>query len=61
MPGFSPARRKLSLAHLSLIASPPAALIRIAGEAGFDLSRHPAVGRWLERVATQPGHVLIAA
>ena len=32
-----PGRRKLSLAHLSLIASPPAALIRIAGEAGFDL------------------------
>src|SRR5262249_46886356 len=30
-------RRKLSLAHLSLITCPPAALIRIAGEAGFDL------------------------
>ena len=30
-------RRKLSLAHLSLIETPPAALIGIAGEAGFDL------------------------
>jgi len=30
-------RRKLSLAHLSLIASPPAELIRIAGKVGFDL------------------------
>jgi len=38
MPGAYPApRRKLSLAHLSLIASSPAALIEIAGEAGFDL------------------------
>jgi sugar phosphate isomerase/epimerase len=33
----SPGRRALSLAHLSLIASPPEELIRIAGEAGFDL------------------------
>ena len=30
-------RRKLSLAHLSLIASPPPELIRIAARAGFDL------------------------
>ena len=32
-----PARRKLSLAHLSLIALAPEELIRIAGDAGFDL------------------------
>jgi sugar phosphate isomerase/epimerase len=32
-----PGRRKLSLAHLSLIASTPAEMIGIAGEAGFDL------------------------
>jgi sugar phosphate isomerase/epimerase len=32
----SPGRRALSLAHLSLLASPPEQLIRIAGEAGFD-------------------------
>lgn len=37
MPGSSSPRRKLSLAHLSLIASAPAALVRIAGDAGFDL------------------------
>ena len=30
-------RRKLSLAHLSLIATPPPQLIRIAARAGFDL------------------------
>lgn len=30
-------RRKLSLAHLSLIATPPPELIRIAARAGFDL------------------------
>jgi len=33
----APRRRKLSLAHLSLIATPPPALITIANEAGFDL------------------------
>jgi glutathione S-transferase len=31
-----------------------------AGEGGFDLSRFPAVSRWLERVASQPGHVPLA-
>jgi glutathione S-transferase len=37
------------------------AYTHLADEAGFDLSRHPAVGEWLERVAAQPGHIPITA
>ncbi|HEX6724120.1 MAG TPA: glutathione S-transferase family protein [Gaiella sp.] len=29
----------------------------VAHEAGLELERYPAVGRWLERVGAQPGHV----
>ena len=29
-------------------------------EGGFDLEPYPAVRAWLERVATQPGHVAMA-
>ena len=29
----------------------------VAHEAGLDMSTYPAVGRWLARVAEQPGHV----
>ena len=29
----------------------------VAGEGGFDLAAYPAVGRWLERVRAQPGHL----
>lgn len=29
----------------------------VVHEAGHDVSRYPAFGRWLERVAAQPGHV----
>jgi glutathione S-transferase len=32
-----------------------------AGEGGFDLSRYPAVSAWCDRVAAQPGHVVITA
>ncbi|HET7202009.1 MAG TPA: glutathione S-transferase family protein [Steroidobacteraceae bacterium] len=28
-----------------------------AADGGFDLAQYPAVGRWLERVRSQPGHV----
>jgi glutathione S-transferase len=28
-----------------------------AAEGGFELSRYPAIGRWLDRVAAQPGHI----
>jgi glutathione S-transferase len=31
--------------------------VHVAGEAGFELERHPAVAGWLQRVAGQPGHV----
>jgi len=37
------------------------AYTHVAHEAGFELSRHPAVAAWLERVAAQPGHVPITA
>ena len=35
------------------------AYTHVAGEGGFDLSQHPAVVAWLERVRTQPGHITI--
>jgi glutathione S-transferase len=28
-----------------------------AADGGFDLAAYPAVGAWLERVASEPGHV----
>jgi glutathione S-transferase len=31
-----------------------------AADGGFELSRYPAVSRWLKRVADQPGHVLLS-
>ena len=37
------------------------AYTHVAGEGGFDLAGHPAIGRWLERVAAEPGHVTISA
>jgi hypothetical protein len=37
------------------------AYTHIAADGGFDLSRYPAIGRWLDPVAAQPGHVLITA
>jgi glutathione S-transferase len=39
----------------------PYAYTHVAGEGGFDPSRYPAIGRWLDRVAAQPGHVPITA
>src|SRR5690348_14679518 len=33
----------------------------VADEGGFDLEPYPAVRRWLERVAAEPGHVPIHA
>ncbi len=33
------------------------AYTHVADEGGFDLAVFPAIGRWLERVETQPGHV----
>jgi glutathione S-transferase len=37
------------------------AYTHVADEGGFDLSGYPAIGRWLSRVASQPGHVPITA
>lgn len=37
------------------------AYTHVAEEGGFDLSSYPAIGRWLDRVAAQPGHVPITA
>jgi glutathione S-transferase len=35
------------------------AYTHVAAEGGFELSRYPAIGAWLARVAAQPGHVPI--
>jgi glutathione S-transferase len=42
---------RLSLADIALYA-----YTHVAGDGGFDLGRYPAIGRWLERVAAQPGY-----
>ena len=46
----------MTLADIALYA-----YTHVAGEGGFDLSQYPAVQRWLERVAAEPGHVPIEA
>jgi glutathione S-transferase len=33
----------------------------VAHEGGFDLDRFPAIRAWLDRVASQPGHIAIDA
>jgi glutathione S-transferase len=33
----------------------------VAEEGGFDLGRYPAVERWLERVAAEPGYLPMKA
>ena len=47
---------RLTLADLALYA-----YTHVAHEGGFDLAPYPAVGDWLERVASEPGHVPIDA
>jgi len=37
------------------------AYTHVADQGGFELSRYPAIGAWLARVAAQPGHVPITA
>ena len=46
----------LSLADIALFA-----YTHVAHEGGFDLFGYPAVQRWIERVAAEPGHVPIDA
>ncbi|HEU0045156.1 glutathione S-transferase family protein [Sphingomonas sp.] len=47
---------RLSLADVALYA-----YTHVAEEGGFELSRYPAVGRWLELVAGQPGYLPMSA
>jgi glutathione S-transferase len=47
---------RYTIADISLYA-----YTHVAAEGGFDLTRYPAIGAWLDRVAEQPGHVPIAA
>ncbi len=35
------------------------AYTHVAGEGGFELRRYPRIRNWLDRIADQPGHVLI--
>jgi len=47
---------RYSIADIALYA-----YTHVAGEGGFDLARYPAVTAWLERVASQPGHIPITS
>lgn len=47
---------RLSLADIALYP-----YTHVAEEGGFELARYPAVTGWLERVASAPGHVTMAA
>lgn len=46
----------MTLADIALYA-----YTHVAAEGGFDLEPYPAIGRWLARVAAEPGHVTIDA
>ncbi|NUR77366.1 MAG: glutathione S-transferase family protein [Thermoleophilia bacterium] len=46
----------MTLADIALYA-----YTHVAQEGGFELERYPAIHAWLERVASQPGHVRIDA
>jgi glutathione S-transferase len=48
------AGKAYSIADIALYA-----YTHVAEEGDFDLSRYPAIRAWLDRVADQPGHVLI--
>jgi glutathione S-transferase len=47
---------RYSLADISLYA-----YTHVAGEGGFELERYPAIRAWIDRVASEPGHVTISA
>ena len=47
---------RYSIADIALYA-----YTHVADEGGFELDRYPAIGKWIERVAAQPGHVTIHA
>jgi glutathione S-transferase len=44
----------MTLADISLYA-----YTHVADEGGFELTRYPAIGSWLARVAAEPGHITI--
>ncbi|MCW2966058.1 MAG: gst [Actinomycetia bacterium] len=46
----------MTLADIALYA-----YTHVAAEGGFELDRYPAIVAWLERVASEPGHVAIDA
>ena len=46
----------LTLADIALYA-----YTHVAHEGGFDLARYPVIRAWIDRVASQPGHVAIDA
>ncbi len=48
--------RSITLADICLYA-----YTHVADEGGYDLTRYPALGHWLARVAASPGHVTISA
>jgi glutathione S-transferase len=45
---------RYSISDISLYA-----YTHVAHEGGFELERYPAIRSWLDRVASQPGHVTI--
>jgi glutathione S-transferase len=47
--------------HMTIADIALYAYTHVADEAGFDLRPYPAIRAWLERVASQPGHVPIDA
>ena len=47
---------RYSLADISLYA-----YTHVAEEGNFDMQRYPAIRKWLDRVAAQPGHVTLDA
>jgi glutathione S-transferase len=46
----------MTLADIALYA-----YTHVADEGGFELERYPAIGKWLDRVSSQPGHIAIDA
>ena len=46
----------MSLADVALYA-----YTHVAPEGGFDLAAYPGIRAWLERLASEPGHVAIDA
>jgi len=47
---------RYTIADIALYAN-----THVAQEGGFDLSRYPAIGSWMERIVAQPRHIPITA